>query len=128
MSDHRLSSIDGCESLDGLWFLYMLELLMMVLKQYEFIPLMIALDFCSDVILAVTMTSLLLWTCFRCSSSKEYEGGDYENAEMCDDEENPEHEVHYYYDLVAMNNNGTTDREQQQHKQKENQHTLYAAV
>ena len=113
-------------------FIYSLELLMMVvlnvLKQYEIISLIIAFHFCFALILAVTMTSLLLWSCFRCSSSKEYEGGDYENAKMCDDEGNPEHEVHYYYDLVAMNNNGTTDREQQQHKQKENQHTLYSAV
>ena len=110
-------------------FIYSLVLLMMVvLKQYEFISLIIAFHFCFALILAVTMTSLLLWSCFRCSSSKEYEGGEYENAKMCDDEGSPEHEVHYYYDLVAMNNNGTTDREQQQHKQKENQHTLYSAV
>ena len=87
MSDHRLSSIDGCESLDGLWFLYMLELLMMVLKQYEFFSLIIVFHFYfALILLAATMTSLILWSCFYCSSSNEYEGGDYENAEIADDD------------------------------------------
>jgi len=38
--------------------------------------------------------------------SEEYEIGDYEDTEMCDEDE----EVHYYYDLlVAVNNEGTMD-------------------
>ena len=42
-------------------FIYMLELLMMVLKQYEFLPLMIAFHFSfALILLAATMTSLLL--------------------------------------------------------------------
>ena len=117
-------------------FIFSLEFLLMLVLVQKYglllfansIVLLPILHLCNNLILAILSLLQLCTYNFRRSSSEEYEIGGFEDTEMCDDEGNPEHEVHYYYDLVAMNNNGTTDREQQQYKQKENQHTLYSAV
>ena len=100
-------------------FICSLELLTIVLVQYGLpistnsIALLSVFHFYIALITAI-MSSLLFYL------SEEYEIGDYEDSEVCDDEENPE--VYYYHDLVAVNNDGTKGREQQQQKQK--QHTL----
>jgi len=115
--NNRLSRIIGRMMI----FKCSLELVIMVLVQYGLLPLsassiglLLVLHFCTPLIAAI-MSSLLIYNFCCSSSSEEYEIGDYEDTEMCDDKDNPEHEVHYYYDLVAVNNDGTMDREQQQH-------------
>jgi len=93
-----------------------LELVIMVLVQYGLLTLsassigllLLVLHFCIPLIAAIMMSSWLICTYgFCCFSSKECEIGDYEDTEMCDDEDSPENEVHYYYDLVAVNNDGS---------------------
>ena len=82
-------------------FIYSLELLTVALVQYGLLPLFanfIALlrvfHFYISLIAAITISLLICYNFFYCSSTKEYEIGDYEDTEMCDDEENPEYEVH----------------------------------
>jgi len=78
--------------------------------------------------IGVIISAVLLIAHPCCSSSEEYEIGDYEDSEMCDDERNLE--VVYYYDLVAANNNELTDliqQQQQQQQQKEKSRRRYTS-
>jgi len=101
-------------------FLYSLELLVTVKygvpiseNSIALLPAIFRLFFVLIFILAI-MSLSLVWCCnyFCCSSSNEYEIGDYDDEDteiMRDyDEENPENEVHYY-DLVGRSEQRRND-------------------